>query len=94
MHNIGIHSAIGCVVYNVNSFSCLVPCFQQTGSKALHYAAGNSHSEIVKLLLRAGATESPIEVSHQFVDGKYSAILVIGSKLPWQKKFSAACLTL
>ena len=35
---------------------------QQTGSTALHYAAGNGHSEIVKVLLGAGATDSPDKV--------------------------------
>ena len=34
----------------------------QLGPTALHYAAGNGHSEVVKLLLRAGATDTPDQV--------------------------------
>ena len=34
----------------------------QLGPTALHFAAGNGHSEVVKLLLRAGATDTPDQV--------------------------------
>ena len=34
----------------------------QLGPTALHFAAENGHSEIVKLLLRAGATDTPDQV--------------------------------
>ena len=34
----------------------------QLGPTALHFAAEDGHSEVVKLLLRAGATDTPDQV--------------------------------
>ena len=38
--------------------------YLQNGYTSLHFAAGNGHSEIVQLLLTAGATDSPDQVLH------------------------------
>ena len=38
--------------------------YLQNGYTSLHYAAEDGHSEIVQLLLIAGATDSPDQVLH------------------------------
>ncbi|CAI8049705.1 hypothetical protein GBAR_LOCUS27354 [Geodia barretti] len=40
----------------------------QLGPTALHFAAGNGHSEVVKLLLRAGATDTPNQDGKRALD--------------------------
>ncbi|CAI8025854.1 Ankyrin repeat domain-containing protein 29 [Geodia barretti] len=45
-----------------------VNCKEKLGPTALHFAAEDGHSEVVKLLLRAGATDTPDQDGKRAVD--------------------------
>ena len=60
------------LVYNsVRESEVISLCCPQNGYTSLHFAAGNGHSEIVQLLLTAGATDSPDQVGMSVITHVY-----------------------
>ena len=66
--------------------------YLQNGYTSLHYAAENGHSEIVQLLLIAGATDSPDQVLHciagvlLFDKPDYLGLLIIAWSCPLETR--------
>ena len=60
------------LVYNsVHESKIISLCCPQDGDTSLHYAAENGHSEIVQLLLIAGATDFPNQVGMSVITHVY-----------------------
>ena len=73
----------GFIIYNIflaqsKSYETFLVVCTQKGGTALHCAAESGYSDTVKLLLRAGATDTPAQVHripslrHSTVDSRYS----------------------